>query len=207
LVLDYLCEHSSGSSSTKSNRLDTARKQDVSILQSLNARLSVRAMSVYHLVAGTVSSCVLSILQTRRPLPDMLFQAVNTLMSSARYAPPAMRPSESSFTGYLVAEKGAEDIPTTSHETDVQLVIAASLDDLCLAGRGAGKSEARELSRFFSRTTFLFWGRDSLRFLVACRTKGRGHCPRCERYLSRLPSHTRDDGLGAFRLVPALSGR
>ena len=123
LVLDYLCEHSSGSSSTKSNRLDTARKQDVSILQSLNARLSVRAMSVYHLVAGTVSSCVLSILQTRRPLPDMLFQAVNTLMSSARYAPPAMRPSESSFTGYLVAEKGAEDIPTTLHETDVQLVI------------------------------------------------------------------------------------
>jgi len=123
LVLDYLCEHSSGSSSTKSNRLDTARKQDVSILQSLNARLSVRAMSVYHLVAGTVSSCVLSILQSRRPLPDMLFQAVNTLMSSARYAPPAMRPSESSFTGYLVADNGAEDIPSTSHESNVQLII------------------------------------------------------------------------------------
>lgn len=122
MVLDYLCEHSSGTSITKSNRLDTARKQDVSILQSLNARLSVRAISVYHLVAGTVSSCVLSILQSRRPLPDMLFQAVNTLMSSARYAPPAMRPSESSFTGHLVTESGSEDA-SASNESDVRLVI------------------------------------------------------------------------------------
>jgi len=123
LVLDYLCEHSSGSLSTKSSRLDSARKQDVSILQSLNARLSVRAMSVYHLVAGTVSSCVLSILQSRRPLPDKLFQAVNTLMSSARYAPPAMRPSESSFTGYLVTDSGSDESPSSFHDTSVQLVI------------------------------------------------------------------------------------
>ncbi len=124
LVLDYLCEHSSGSSNTKLNRLDTARKQDVSILQSLNARLSVRAISVYHLVAGTVSSCVLSILQSHRPLPDMLFQAVNTLMSSARYAPPAMRPSESSFTGYLVAGSGADDAASSCDGgVDVQLII------------------------------------------------------------------------------------
>jgi hypothetical protein len=90
----------------------------------LNARLSVRAISVYHLVAGTVSSCVLSILQSRRPLPDMLFQAVNTLMSSARYAPPAMRPSESSFTGHFVAVSGVDESASTYDSgADAQLVI------------------------------------------------------------------------------------
>ncbi len=78
---------------------------------------------MYHLVAGTVSSCVLSILQSRRPLPDMLCQAVNTLMSSARYAPPAMRPCESSFTGHLVADGNTEDVANVSNATDAQLVI------------------------------------------------------------------------------------
>lgn len=53
----------------------------------------------------------------------MLFQAVNTLMSSARYAPPAMRPSESSFTGHLVADSGTDDVASASEGSDVQLVI------------------------------------------------------------------------------------